>query len=214
MNVRAVERQSIEESLRGGLERNEFALHYQPKINLRTGAITGAEALLRWTHPTRGPVSPAEFIPVAEDCGLILPMGAWVPSRSMRASAGLDRCRACRLPASRSTFPRWSSGSRTFWKICSKFSKKQASIRFLEIELTESVLMKRAGATASILQALRENRVRVSIDDFGTGYSSLSYLRRFSVDALKIDQSFVRQIGVADRRNNHCKSGDRHGPRP
>ena len=78
MNVRAVERQSIEESLRRALERQEFALHYQPKVNLRTGAITGAEALLRWTHPTRGPVSPAQFIPVAEDCGLILPIGNWV----------------------------------------------------------------------------------------------------------------------------------------
>ena len=103
MNVRAVERQSIEESLRRALERQEFALHYQPKIDLRTGAITGAEALLRWTHPTRGSVSPAQFIPVAEDCGLILPIGAWVLREACRqarawADAGLpasDHGREC-----------------------------------------------------------------------------------------------------------------------
>jgi diguanylate cyclase (GGDEF)-like protein len=206
MNVRAVERQSIEESLRGGLERNEFALHYQPKINLRTGAITGAEALLRWTHPARGPVSPAEFIPVAEDCGLILPLGAWVLREACaQAQAWIDAglpLTSIAVNVSAVQFQEENFLDDLF-KVLEETSLDPTRI---EIELTESVLMKRAGATASILQALREKRVRVSIDDFGTGYSSLSYLRRFSVDALKIDQSFVRQIGVADDETTIVKA--------
>ena len=206
MNVRAVERQSIEESLRGGLERNEFALHYQPKINLRTGAITGAEALLRWTHPTRGPVSPAEFIPVAEDCGLILPLGAWVLRKACaQAQAWIDAglpLTSIAVNVSAVQFQEENFLDDLF-KVLEETSLDPTR---LEIELTESVLMKRAGATASILQALREKRVRVSIDDFGTGYSSLSYLRKFPVDALKIDQSFVRQIGVADDETTIVKA--------
>jgi diguanylate cyclase (GGDEF)-like protein/PAS domain S-box-containing protein len=198
MNVQAVERQFIEESLRAGLERHEFAVHYQPKINLRTGAITGAEALLRWTHPTRGPVSPGEFIPVAEDCGLILPLGAWVLREACAQArawinAGLPLA-SIAVNVSAMQFQN-EDFLEDLFKVLQETGLDPTQ---LEIELTESVLMKRAGATALILQAVREKGVRVSIDDFGTGYSSLSYLRKFPVDALKIDQSFVRQIGVAD----------------
>jgi EAL domain-containing protein (putative c-di-GMP-specific phosphodiesterase class I) len=194
MNVRAVERQSIEESLRRALERNEFALHYQPKIDLRTGAITGAEALLRWTHPTHGLVSPARFIPVAEDCGLILPIGAWVLREACaQARAWVD----AGLPVATMAVNVSAMEFRN-----ENFLRNLAAIlvetgfdpTFLELELTESVLMKHAESTASILQSVRERGVQVAVDDFGTGYSSLSYLRKFPVDALKIDQSFVRQI--------------------
>jgi diguanylate cyclase (GGDEF)-like protein/PAS domain S-box-containing protein len=194
MNIRAVERQSIEESLRRALERNEFALHYQPKIDLRTGAITGAEALLRWTHPTHGLVSPARFIPVAEDCGLILPIGAWVLREACaQARAWVD----AGLPVATMAVNVSAMEFRN-----ENFLRNLAAIlvetgfdpTFLELELTESVLMKHAESTASILQSVRERGVQVAVDDFGTGYSSLSYLRKFPVDALKIDQSFVRQI--------------------
>ena len=197
MNVRAVERQFIEESLRRALERKEFALHYQPKINLGTGAITGAEALLRWTHPTRGAISPAQFIPVAEDCGLILPIGAWVLRRACKQArawmdAGLPATTiAVNVSAMEFRDDNFLEGLFTI------LGETGLDPKSLEIELTESVLMKRAGSAASILHALRKKGVQVAVDDFGTGYSSLSYLRKFPVDALKIDQSFVRQISTA-----------------
>jgi diguanylate cyclase (GGDEF)-like protein/PAS domain S-box-containing protein len=194
MNVRAVERQSIEESLRRALERNEFTLHYQPKIDLRTGAITGAEALLRWTHPTHGLVSPARFIPVAEDCGLILPIGAWVLREACgQARAWVDAGLPVATMAVNVSAMEFQNENflRNLTAILAETGLDPSS---LELELTESVLMRRAESTASILQSVREKGVQVAVDDFGTGYSSLSYLRKFPVDALKIDQSFVRQI--------------------
>jgi EAL domain-containing protein (putative c-di-GMP-specific phosphodiesterase class I) len=196
MNIRAVERQFIEESLRHALERQEFALHYQPRIDLKTGEITGAEALIRWTHPIRGLISPAQFIPIAEDCGLILPIGKWV----LR-----EACKQARA---------WSDASLPLGTMAVNISAVELrdenflegvfailqdtglDPQFLELELTESVLMKHADVTASILKTLRARGVQVAVDDFGTGYSSLSYLRKFSIDVLKIDQSFIRQIST------------------
>ena len=197
MNVRAVERQSIEEGLRRALERQEFALHYQPKINLKTGEITGAEALLRWTHPTRGSVPPAQFIPVAEDCGLILPIGNWVLREACKQArawvdAGLPAMTmAVNISAMEFRDENFLEG------VFAILSETGLDPRSLELELTESVLMKHAESTASILKTLRARGVQVAVDDFGTGYSSLSYLRKFPIDALKIDQSFVRQITTA-----------------
>jgi diguanylate cyclase (GGDEF)-like protein/PAS domain S-box-containing protein len=194
MNVRAVERQSIEEALRRALEREEFVVHYQPKINLKTGKISGAEALLRWTHPTRGPVSPAQFIPVAEDCGLILPIGSWVLRQACQqaqawVAVGLPMgTMAVNISAIQLREENFVDS------VFAIFKETGLDPRLLEVELTESVLMKHAEYTASILKALRAGGVQVAVDDFGTGYSSLSYLRKFPIDALKIDQSFVRQI--------------------
>jgi diguanylate cyclase (GGDEF)-like protein/PAS domain S-box-containing protein len=194
MNVRAVERQSIEENLRRALERQEFALHYQPKINLRTGEISGAEALLRWMHPVRGPVSPAQFIPVAEDCGLILPIGQWVLREACKqarawADAGLP------LPTMAVNISSMEFREDKFIEsVFTTLSETGLDPKSLELELTESVLMKRAESAASVLKTLRSRGVQIAVDDFGTGYSSLSYLRKFPINALKIDQSFVRQI--------------------
>jgi diguanylate cyclase (GGDEF)-like protein/PAS domain S-box-containing protein len=194
MNVRAVERQSIEEGLRRALERQEFVVHYQPKINLKTGRITGAEALLRWTHPIRGAVSPAQFIPVAEDCGLILPIGTWVLRQAcQQARAWVDAglplgTMAVNISAMQLRSENFLEG------VFAILQDTRLDPRLLELELTESVLMKHAESTASILTALRDRGVQVAVDDFGTGYSSLSYLRKFPIDALKIDQSFVGQI--------------------
>ena len=194
MNVRAVERQSIEESLRRAVERNEFVLHYQPKINLRTRAITGAEALIRWTHPTRGAVSPAQFIPIAEDCGLILPIGDWVLREACtQARAWVDAglpavSMAVNVSAMQFQHEEFLKG------VFDILKETGFDPHYLEVEVTESALMKRAEVTALVLQILRAGGVKVAIDDFGTGYSSLSYLRKFPLDALKIDQSFVRQI--------------------
>ncbi|MBZ5697023.1 MAG: EAL domain-containing protein [Acidobacteriia bacterium] len=194
MNVRAVERQSMEENLRRALERKEFELLYQPKVNLRTGEITGAEALIRWTHPIQGLVSPAQFITVAEDCGLILPIGNWVLREACKQArawidAGLPQATmAVNISAMEFRQENFLEGVFTILK------DTGLDPRSLELELTESVLMKRAESTESILKTLRARGVQLAVDDFGTGYSSLSYLRKFPVDSLKIDQSFVWQI--------------------
>jgi len=198
MNIRAVERQFIEEGLRGALERQELSLHYQPKINLKTGDITGAEALIRWTHPTRGQIPPAQFIPVAEDCGLILPIGSWVLREACNqarawSDAGLPAMTMA-VNVSAMEFRDEKFLERAF----AILSETGMDPKYLELELTEGVLMKRPEATAAILQTLRERGAKMVVDDFGMGYSSLSYLRKFPVDALKIDQSFVSQLGAPD----------------
>jgi EAL domain-containing protein (putative c-di-GMP-specific phosphodiesterase class I) len=194
MNRLAVERQSIEEHLRRALERQELALHYQPIISLRTGTIAAVEALIRWTHPIRGSVSPAQFIPVAEDCGLILPIGAWVLREACMqarawADAGLPKMTMA-VNVSAMQFEQESFLDDLF-TVLGETGLDPGS---LELELTERALMKRADLAASILSTLRGKGIRVAVDDFGTGYSSLSYLRKFPLDALKIDQSFVSQI--------------------
>ena len=156
MNVRAVERQSIEEDLRRALERKEFTLHYQPKIDLTTGAITGAEALLRWTHPVRGSVSPAHFIPIAEDSGLILPIGAWVLREAcMQAQAWIEAClplvtmsvNVCAIELRNEDF---------LEGLFSTLSETGLDPRALELEVTESVLMRNSEVSVSILRIARK----------------------------------------------------------
>jgi diguanylate cyclase (GGDEF)-like protein/PAS domain S-box-containing protein len=194
MNVRAVERQSIEASLREALKNDEFVLHYQPKIDLETGLITGAEALIRWTHPTRGDLSPAQFVPIAEDSGLIRQIGTWVLREACRqARSWVDEglppmTMAVNVSASE------LSDETYVQRLFATLSETGMEPEFLELELTESVLMKHAHSAAIILQALRRTGVQVALDDFGTGYSSLSYLRDFPIDSVKIDRSFVNEV--------------------
>jgi diguanylate cyclase (GGDEF)-like protein/PAS domain S-box-containing protein len=194
MNTRTNERQTIEADLRHALERHEFVLHYQPKINLQTGRITGAEALIRWLHPDRGLVSPLQFIPIAEESGLILPIGEWVLREACRQAqewvdAGLH---ATSVAVNVSSFEFRNRGFIESLKAILRGTRLDP--RYLELELTESVLMQHAASSASVLGALKSVGVRLAVDDFGTGYSSLSYLKTFPIDSLKIDQSFVRDI--------------------
>jgi diguanylate cyclase (GGDEF)-like protein/PAS domain S-box-containing protein len=193
MNTRAVERQSVEEGLRRALERNEFLLYYQPKIDIKSGLITGAEALIRWVHPSRGMIHPAKFIPIAEDCGLILPISNWVLRNACQQAQawtgdGHRLTMAVNVSAVQFRDDEFLKG------LLSVLDESRLDPRALELELTESVLMKRVEYTAGILKTLRRSGIQVAVDDFGTGYSSLSYLRKFPIDTLKIDQSFVRQI--------------------
>jgi diguanylate cyclase (GGDEF)-like protein/PAS domain S-box-containing protein len=194
MQVKLADRQLLEGDLRYALGRNEFLLHYQPKFNLQTGQITGVEALIRWVHPQRGLVSPAQFIPIAEECGLILPIGRWVLLEACRqarawSDSGLGVVpMAVNVSAAEFGDKDFISGVRA---VLIATGVKPEN---LELELTESVLMQDAESTVRTLGALKAMGVTLAIDDFGTGYSSFTYLRRFPVDAMKLDQSFVQEI--------------------
>jgi diguanylate cyclase (GGDEF)-like protein/PAS domain S-box-containing protein len=194
MNVRALERQSLETGLRHALEQQQFVLHYQPKINLETGAIVGAEALIRWRHPQRGLITPRHFIPVAEECGFIVPISRWVLRESCRQArawhdAGLPALRiAINASAVELRSKDFVAGVRGI------LAETALEPRYLELELTEAFLMHDSASTATVLHELKEIGVQLALDDFGTGYSSLSCLKRFPIDTVKIDQSFVRGL--------------------
>jgi diguanylate cyclase (GGDEF)-like protein/PAS domain S-box-containing protein len=194
MHARVVERQSLEGNLRVALGRNEFLLHYQPKISLKTGEITGVEALIRWMHPDRGLVPPLQFVPIAEECGLIVQIGQWVlleackQARAWRDS-GLRAVPVAVNVSAVEFFARdFLSGVRAV------LIATGVEPRNVELELTESVLMQDAESTVDTLHALKAMGVQLAVDDFGTGYSTFSYLRRFPIDALKIDRSFVQEV--------------------
>jgi diguanylate cyclase (GGDEF)-like protein/PAS domain S-box-containing protein len=194
MGLNAVERQSLEGQLRYALERQELLLHYQPKVNFKTGAITSVEALVRWQHPGRGLLIPEQFLTIAEDTGMIVPIGQWVlceACRQMREwlDAGLLAVPvAVNISSLEFRSEQFSEGVQAALK------SARLDPRYLELELTETVLMRNAESTAYALKELKAIGVRLAVDDFGTGYSSLSYLTRFPIDTLKLDQSFIQDI--------------------
>ncbi|MHB1174431.1 MAG: putative bifunctional diguanylate cyclase/phosphodiesterase [Sulfuriferula sp.] len=194
MNARAVQRQSVEASLRRALERHEFVLHYQPKINLHSGTMAGVEALIRWQHPELGLLLPAQFVPIAEDCGLILPIGRWVLREACFQARVWQDAGLPSITVAVNTSALEFRAKDFLEYLHMTLEEAHLEPRYLELELTESVLMRDAAATDSVLHALADLGVKLAIDDFGTGYSSLSYLKRFRIDTLKIDQSFVNQI--------------------
>jgi diguanylate cyclase (GGDEF)-like protein/PAS domain S-box-containing protein len=194
MNRAAVERQSLEGSLRSAIEREEFLLHYQPKVKLDTGEITGVEALIRWQQPDRGLVAPSQFVPVAEDSGLILPIGRWVLRAACRQARDWQDTGLPPLPVAVNISAVEFRDKDFVEGVRAILSETGLEGQYLELELTEGVLMEDAESTVSVLQELKTMGVRLAVDDFGTGYSSLSYLRQFPIDVLKIDQSFVHQI--------------------
>jgi diguanylate cyclase (GGDEF)-like protein/PAS domain S-box-containing protein len=194
MNTRAVNRQSIEEDLRRALKRNEFTLHYQPRIDFATGEINGAEALLRWKHPKRGLIPPAQFIPIAEDSGLMVPIGAWVLRQACKQVQAWEKQGLPLIDISVNVSTIQLRNGEFLEELLAILSETGLEPRRLELEVTESALMRNSEFVAPILRMIRKLGVRISVDDFGTGYSSLSYLQQFSLDAIKIDQSFVRRI--------------------
>jgi len=193
MNRKSVERQSLEGSLRFALERGEFLLEYQPKVNLETGEITGVEALIRWQHPDRGLVPPAQFVPIAEDCGLIIPIGRWVLREACRQARAWQVAGLPPLPIAVNVSAVEFRDKGFVESVRTILSETGLPAQYLELELTEGVLMEDAECATSVLLELKAMGVHLAVDDFGTGYSSLSYLRKFPIDALKIDQSFIHQ---------------------
>jgi len=194
MTLQAVERQSLEGELRYALEREELLLHYQPKVNLKTGAITSVEALIRWQHPERGLLLPGQFLTIAEDTGMIVGIGQWVLSEACRQTrewldAGLPAVPvAVNISSLEFRSEHFVEGVRVALK------NTRLDPKYLELELTETVLMRHSESTTSALEQLKAIGVRLAVDDFGTGYSSLSYLTRFPIDTLKLDRSFVHDI--------------------
>jgi diguanylate cyclase (GGDEF)-like protein/PAS domain S-box-containing protein len=199
MSARAFERLTLESSLRRAIERDEFRLYYQPQIDTASGAILGVEALLRWQHPDFGLVAPAEIIPLLEETGLIVPVGNWVLRTACEQLRTWHIAGWPQLRMAVNLSPRQFQTAGLAEAIERGLSTLGCNPELLELEITESVLLQHTAATLEALEALSALGVRMAIDDFGTGYSSLSYLRRYSIDTLKIDRSFVHDVpGDAD----------------
>ena len=194
MNTDALARLDIETALRKAVDNQEFILHYQPKMQIETGRLCGLEALLRWQRPGHGLVSPAEFIPVLEDTGLILPVGRWVLEEACRQIAAWQASPIGRVAVSINIAGHQFVAGNLERDVIRALETHNVDANLLELELTESSLMANTQSTIKTLQILRNLGVSISIDDFGTGYSSLAYLRRFPVDKLKIDMAFIRGV--------------------
>ncbi|MEQ1774749.1 MAG: EAL domain-containing protein [Burkholderiales bacterium] len=196
MNSNAASRLNMEVELRHALERHEFELYFQPQIQIATGAVVGMEALIRWHSEKLGAIGPGDFIPLAEDTGLIVPIGEWILRRTYEHCKTWERAGLAPLPVSVNIAAPQFRRSNLLQLIVSIQSEYALDPGWLALEITESSIMRHEEQTIKTLLALSDMGIQLSIDDFGTGYSSLSYLKRFPLDKLKIDQSFVRDITV------------------
>ncbi|HZI83808.1 MAG TPA: EAL domain-containing protein [Casimicrobiaceae bacterium] len=196
MNANLDQRLSLETDLWNALKRNEFVLHYQPKIELSSGRIVGMEALIRWHHPTRGMVPPGLFIPAAEESSLITEIGAWVLREACSQNKAWQNADLPRMPVAVNFSARQLRDKDLVSTVRSALSASRLNSRYLEVELTESAVMSNTEEAVNMMATLRGMDIRISLDDFGTGYSSLSYLKRLPVTGLKIDQSFVRDLAT------------------
>jgi diguanylate cyclase (GGDEF)-like protein/PAS domain S-box-containing protein len=194
VTVRSVERQSLEGDLRDAVERRELVLYYQPKVNLETGAITGVEALLRWQHPVRGLVLPADFVPFAEASRLIVPIGQWVLREACSQARAWLEADLWAGPIAVNISTAELRHTDFLNHLRAMLEDTRLDPRHLELELTEAVLMGHTRSTAAVLRAIKAVGVQLAVDNFGAGYSSLSQLKRFPIDALKVDRSFVKGI--------------------
>jgi EAL domain-containing protein (putative c-di-GMP-specific phosphodiesterase class I) len=194
MNDEVMARLALEGALRQAIENNEFVLHYQPKVRLRSGQVTGVEALLRWQRPGHGLVPPNAFIPLLEETGLIVDVGRWVIAEACRQIGAWSATSIGPVQISVNVSGRQLIEGDLVGDVAGSLDGSGISAELLELELTESSLMANTERTIASLHALKKRGVQISIDDFGTGYSSLAYLRRFPIDALKIDIAFIRDI--------------------
>ena len=188
------ETMSLETGLRHALEQDEFSLHYQPRCDLETGVVTGVEALLRWQNSTLGPVSPSRFIPVAEESGLVIPIGQWVLNKACEQSVAWRQAGLPRLRMSVNISPLQFKDEALLDHIEQALADSGLPAQALELEITEGMVMHDTERTRQLLNAIRSMGASLAIDDFGTGHSSLAQLKRFPIDTLKVDRSFVRDL--------------------
>ncbi|WP_273432254.1 EAL domain-containing protein [Chitinibacter tainanensis] len=194
MNARASERLSLETSMRDALSRGEFEVFFQPQVGLDSGRVIGAEALIRWNHPTQGLISPAKFIPIAEESRMIVPLGNWILRRSCELAAQWQREGLPPFTVAVNLSPLQLHQANLLELIQDALDSAGLDPKYLELEVTESVVMQEVEHVMAMLHGIKRLGVKLSLDDFGTGYSSLSYLKRFAFNKLKVDQSFVRDI--------------------
>ncbi|RXH15771.1 EAL domain-containing protein [Bradyrhizobium guangzhouense] len=194
VKTQSIERLSLESALRRALEREQFSLHYQPKVDMETGQITGVEALLRWSHPDLGNVSPAQFIPLAEETGLIVPIGRWVLNEACAQAMAWQRRGLLPLSMAVNLSPRQFADEHLLQDVDEALAASGMSPVLLQLEVTESMMMRNVGRALKVLDAIQSRGIRLAIDDFGTGYSSMSLMKHFPIDTIKIDRSFVRDL--------------------
>ncbi len=200
MRAEAVARMEIERDLRRAIDRGELRVYYQPIVDLATGLTAGFEALVRWQHPTRGLVSPAQFIPIAEETGLIVEVGEYVIAEACRQTARLQRDGKPPVSMSINISSRQFSEVDLVAHLRGVLRDTSVNGKHVHLEITESVIMQHSDTAFEMMEELRGLGMKIAVDDFGTGYSSLSYLHRFPIDQLKIDSSFVKNLGD-DRKN-------------
>ena len=194
VKMQSIERLTLENCLRHALSRNEFSLHYQPKVDLATGQITGVEALLRWTHAEHGMLPPGQFIPLAEETGLIVPIGRWALREACAQNMAWQRRGLRPVSMAVNLSPRQFSDENLLQDIDEALAASGMSPALLQIEVTESMMMRNVARAIKVLDEIQSRGIRIAIDDFGTGYSSMSLMKQFPIDTIKIDRSFVRDL--------------------
>jgi diguanylate cyclase (GGDEF)-like protein len=196
IKTQSIERLKLESALRRALERDQFCLHYQPKIDMASGQITGVEALLRWNHPDLGTVSPGQFIPLAEETGLIVPIGRWVLEEACAQNMAWQRRGLRPVTMAVNLSPRQFADAHLLHDVDEALLASGMSPVLLQLEVTESMVMRNVSRAIKVLDAIQSRGIRLAIDDFGTGYSSMSLMKQFPIDTIKIDRSFVRDLPI------------------
>jgi diguanylate cyclase (GGDEF)-like protein len=194
IKTQSIERLALETALRRALERDQFSLHYQPKVDMTSGQITGVEALLRWTHPELGMLPPMQFIPLAEETGLIVPIGRWVLKEACAQNMAWQRCGLRPISMAVNLSPRQFIDEHLLQDIDEALAASGMPPALLQLEVTESMVMQNVSRAIKVLNAIQSRGIRLAIDDFGTGYSSMSLMKQFPIDTIKIDRSFVRDL--------------------
>jgi EAL domain-containing protein (putative c-di-GMP-specific phosphodiesterase class I) len=195
MSLQIMLHREVERDLRQALAKDELVVHYQPLMELERGIEVGFEALLRWNHPKKGMISPADFIPIAESSGMIVPIGNWVLEQSCRLATTLQK----KLSVAVNISPAQFKSGKLVDAVSAALKKYALAPHRLELEITESLLLEKSSETLDILKSLKELGVSIALDDFGTGYSGLGYLNSFPIDKIKIDRSFIKDLGMKPR---------------